>query len=100
MKKRSKSNKTSYIKDIVNTLESLSDRYNKIPLYAHISLAIADYPKNYSLTDKELAFSLQKYLCELDLDMGRYIIPESEINSIMNDDLFDNIYDEDEFEDY
>lgn len=82
-------------------LHILQELHKDFPTYnlgRHISTALADYGDIWGLTDKELAFALDKYKAELEMDVPH--TDDSELEKIIKEGMdLDNILKEED-EDY
>jgi len=86
----------NYKIEIINVLKELSRQYPKQALAQHLSLALADYNKNFDgISDKELYFIFEKYRCEKELDTN-----PSELDMIIKDGMNLDTNLEDDEEDY
>lgn len=91
------SKKTHYQKAL-HTLQELNKSFPTYNLGRHLSTALADYGDIWGLTDKELAFALDKYKTELEMDVPH--TDEKEIDRIIKEGMdLDNILKEED-EDY
>ena len=87
--------KKNHYNDALDTLKELHKSYPTYNLGRHLSTALADYGDTWGLSDKELAFALNKYKSELDMDVPHP--DESEIDKIIKDGMdLDNILKEEE----
>jgi hypothetical protein len=92
------SKKTHYQKAL-QTLQELNKSFPTYNLGRHLSTALSDYGDIWGLTDKELAFALDKYKTELEMDVPH--TDEKELDKIIKEGMdLDNILKEDEEEDY
>lgn len=93
------SKKTPY-QQVLNTLLELNKDFPTYNLGRHLATALDDYGDIWGITDKELAYALDKYKAELGLDVPH--TDESEIDKIIKDGMdLDNILkEEDEYGDY
>jgi hypothetical protein len=65
----------------------------------HLATALDEYGDVWGITDKELAFTLDKYKSQLDMDIQRY--EEKEIDKIIKQGMdLDNILKEEDSGDY
>lgn len=84
-----------------HALQTLQELHKDFPTYnmgRHLSTALADYGDIWGLNDKELAFALNKYKTELEMDVPH--TDESEIDKIIKEGMdLDNILKEED-EDY
>lgn len=94
------SKKPNYFRQTVKLLEELHKSHPSFSMGRHLSSALSDYGDCWGMSDKELAFALEKYQAQLDA-----YEPESEIERIIADTnrLFDPkdplLFDEEEDED-
>jgi hypothetical protein len=94
------SKKTPY-QQALQTLQELHKDFPTYNLGRHLATALSDYGDIWGLTDKELAFALNKYKAELEMDVPH--TDESEIDKIIKEGMdLDNILkeEEDEYGDY
>lgn len=85
------------------TLHTLQELHKDFPTYnmgRHLATALADYGDIWGLTDKEIAFALDKYKAELEMDVPH--TDDSELEKIIKEGMdLDNILkEEDEDGDY
>lgn len=91
------SKKTHY-QQALHTLQELHKSFPTYNLGRHLSTALSDYGDTWGLTDKELAFALDKYKTELEMDVPH--TDEKEIDRIIKEGMdLDNILKEED-EDY
>lgn len=91
------SKKTHY-QQALHTLQELHKDFPTYNLGRHLATALADYGDIWGLTDKELAFALDKYKTELEMDVPH--TDEKEIDRIIKEGMdLDNILKEED-EDY
>lgn len=92
------SKKTHYQKAL-QTLQELHKSFPTYNLGRHLSTALSDYGDIWGLTDKEIAFALDKYKTELEMDVPH--TDDKELDKIIKEGMdLDNILKEDEEEDY
>ena len=94
------SKKTHY-QQALHTLQELHKNFPTYNLGRHLATALSDYGDIWGLNDKEIAFALDKYKAELEMDVPH--TDESEIDKIIKDGMdLDNILkeEEDEYGDY
>lgn len=94
------SKKTHY-QQALHTLQELHKDFPTYNLGRHLATALADYGDIWGLNDKEIAFALDKYKTELEMDVPH--TDESEIDKIIKEGMdLDNILKEedDEYGDY
>lgn len=91
------SKKTPY-QQALQTLQELHKDFPTYNMGRHLSTALDGYGDIWGLTDKELAFALNKYKAELEMDVPH--TDESEIDKIIKEGMdLDNILKEED-EDY
>lgn len=91
------SKKTHY-QQALHTLQELHKDFPTYNLGRHLATALADYGDIWGLNDKEIAFALNKYKTELEMDVPH--TDESEIDKIIKEGMdLDNILKEED-EDY
>ena len=92
--------KINYKSKIIQTLKDLAKQYPAQTLSQHIGLATFDYPTIDALSDKELFFALEKYMCEKQLDMVQGTLDKPRnfsIEKIVEEGMdLDNILNEEE----
>ena len=80
------------------SLHILQELHKDFPTYnlgRHLATALADYGDIWGMTDKELAFALEKYKSEIEMDIPHP--DESEIDRIIKDGMdLDNILKEED----
>ena len=92
------SKKTHY-QQALQTLQELNKSFPTYNLGRHLSTALDEYGDLWGMTDKELAFALDKYKTEIEMDVPH--VDETEIDKIIKEGMdLDNILKEDEEEDY
>jgi hypothetical protein len=93
------SKKTPY-QQVLHTLQELHKDFPTYNLGRHLATALDDYGDIWGMTDREMAYALNKYMAELELDVPH--TDESEIDKIIKDGMdLDNILkEEDEYGDY
>jgi hypothetical protein len=81
-----------------HSLHILQELHKDFPTYnlgRHLATALADYGDIWGLTDKELAFALEKYKAEIEMDVPH--ADDSEIEKIIKEGMdLDNILKEEE----
>lgn len=91
------SKKTHY-QQALHTLQELHKDFPTYNMGRHLATALSDYGDIWGLNDKELAFALDKYKTELEMDVPH--TDESEIDKIIKEGMdLDNILKEED-EDY
>lgn len=94
------SRKVSYFRQIVKTLEDLHKIYPMYSMGRHLSTALDGCGDVWGMSDKELAFLLDKYKTRMDLDIP-HIEDSRELEKIMREGMdLDNIFMEEENGDY
>lgn len=94
--------KKNYKKEILNKIKEIINNNPNIPVSTHLVTAFSDYTSFEhfdGVSDKELFYLLEKYVCEIELDM---IASPEELEKIVKDaeKLTRGFpYDEDEEED-
>lgn len=79
----------------IHILQELHKDFPTYNLGRHLATALADYGDIWGLTDKELAFALDKYKAEIEMDIPH--ADESEIDKIIKEGMdLDNILKEEE----
>lgn len=74
--------KATYFGQIVDILKSLKAKYPNQGVGQHLSMALAEYPNYWGMSDKEFLFAMQKYKFELDENI---LPPEQEIEKIVEE---------------
>jgi hypothetical protein len=91
------SKKTHYQK-CLHTLQELHKSFPTYNLGRHLSTALDEYGDVWGMTDKELAFALDKYKTKLEMDVPH--TDEAELDKIIREGMdLDNILKEED-EDY
>lgn len=89
--------KANYYNQAISILQELHKDHPTYNMGRHISTALDGYGDVWGMTDKELAFALEKYKAEL----GINIVPEEDIDKIVNDGLnLDSLFKEEDNGDY
>lgn len=87
------------VTDYAQVIKLLTDLKKEYPSYSmgqHIATAIADYGDPWGITDKELAFALEKYKTELEFN----VVTDQEVDKIVKDaQNLDKLFQEEEDED-
>jgi hypothetical protein len=79
----------------LHTLQELHKNFPTYNLGRHLATALADYGDIWGMTDKEIAFALDKYKSEIEMDVPHP--DESEIDRIIKEGMdLDNILKEEE----
>ena len=87
--------KNNHYNDSLHTLQELHKSFPTYNLGRHLATALADYGDIWGMTDKELAFALNKYKSEIEMDVPHP--DESEIDKIIKEGMdLDNILKEED----
>jgi hypothetical protein len=79
----------------LHTLQELHKNFPTYNLGRHLATALSDYGDIWGMTDKEIAFALDKYKSEIEMDVPHP--DESEIDRIIKEGMdLDNILKEEE----
>jgi len=85
----------NYYNEVISILQELHKNFPAYNIGRHLATALDGYGDIWGMTDKELAFSLNKYKSQLDLDIPH--TDESEIDKIIKEGMdLDNILKEEE----
>ena len=85
----------NYYNQVIHTLQELHKNYPTYNLGRHLATALDEYGDTWGITDKEMAFALDKYKSQLDMDIPH--TDESEIDRIIKDGMdLDNILKEED----
>lgn len=88
------SKKNNY-QQALHTLQELHKDFPTYNLGRHLATALSDYGDIWGMTDKELAYALDKYKAELEMDVPH--TDESELDRIIKEGMdLDNILKEEE----
>jgi len=88
------SKKNNYQQSL-HTLQELHKDFPTYNLGRHLATALADYGDIWGITDKELAFALDKYKSELQMDVPH--TDDSELEKIIKEGMdLDNILKEED----
>jgi len=88
------SKKNNYQQSL-HTLQELHKDFPTYNLGRHLATALADYGDIWGITDKELAFALDKYKSELQMDVPH--TDDSELDRIIKEGMdLDNILKEED----
>ena len=88
------SKKTHYT-EVISILLELHKDFPTYNLGRHLATALADYGDIWGMTDKEIAFALDKYKSEIEMDVPHP--DESEIDRIIKEGMdLDNILKEED----
>ena len=89
--------KPNHYEKILAVLTELKETFPTYNLGRHIETALDGYKDVWGMTDKEIAYALDKYKVELEMDVPHP--DESEIDKIIKEGMdLDNILKEDEEE--
>lgn len=84
---------------ILHLLQELHICYPTYNMGRHLSTILDEYGNIWGITDKELAFVLEKYKAKLDMDIPH--TDDSELENIIREGMdLDNILKEDDGEEY
>ena len=87
--------KKNYYNDSLHTLQELHKSFPTYNLGRHLATALSDYGDIWGMTDKEIAFALDKYMSELELDVPH--TDDSELDRIIKEGMdLDNILNEED----
>jgi len=87
--------KKNYYQQALHTLQELHKDFPTYNMGRHLATALSDYGDVWGMTDKELAFTLDKYKAELEMDVPH--TDESELDRIIKEGMdLDNILKEEE----
>ena len=87
--------KNNHYTDALHTLQELHKSFPTYNLGRHLATALSDYGDIWGMTDKELAYALNKYKAELEMDVPH--TDESELEKIIKEGMdLDNILKEEE----
>lgn len=90
--------KKNYYNSVIHTLQELHKEFPEYNMGRHIATALDEYGDIWGMTDKELAFAMDKYKTKLEMDIPH--ADESEIDKIIKEGMdLDNILKEED-EDY
>lgn len=90
--------KANYYNQVLHLLQQLHVTYPTYNMGRHLATALDGYGDVWGLTDKEIAFALEKYKSELDLDIPH--TDEKEIDQIIREGMdLDNILKDQDVED-
>jgi hypothetical protein len=88
------SKKNNY-QQALHTLQELHKDFPTYNLGRHLATALSDYGDIWGITDKELAFALDKYKSELEMDVPH--TDDSELDRIIKEGMdLDNILKEED----
>ena len=92
--------KPNYYNQIIHLLQQLHLAYPEYNMGKHLATSLDEYGDLWGLTDKEIAFALEKYKTQLEMDIPH--TDENEIDQIIKDamNLEDILKEEDNGEDY
>ena len=85
----------NYYNKVLHILQELHKDFPTYNLGRHLATALADYGDIWGMTDKEIAFALDKYKSEIEMDVPHP--DESEIDRIIKEGMdLDNILKEED----
>jgi len=88
-------NKKNNYQQSLHILQELHKDFPTYGLGRHLATALSDYGDIWGITDKELAFALDKYKSELEMDVPH--TDDSELDKIIKDGMdLDNILKEED----
>ena len=88
------SKKTPYI-EVISILQELNKSFPTYNIGRHLATALDGYGDIWGMTDKEIAFALNKYKSEIEMDVPH--ADESELEKIIKEGMdLDNILKEEE----
>jgi hypothetical protein len=92
--------KKNHYEKVLSILQDLHKDFPTYNLGRHLSTALADYGDIWGMTDKELAFALEKYKTEIEMDVPH--TDDSELDKIIKDgmDLENILKEEEDYGDY
>lgn len=87
--------KKNHYQQALQTLQELHKDFPTYNLGRHLATALSDYGDIWGITDKELAFALDKYKNEIEMDVPH--TDESELDKIIKEGMdLDNILKEED----
>jgi len=87
--------KPNYYNQAIQTLQKLHAAYPEYNMGRHLATALDEYGDIWAITDKEVAFALDKYRMQLEMDVPR--TEEDEIARIIKEGMdLDNLFKEEE----
>lgn len=87
------SKKANYYNQVVHLLQDLHKLYPTYNIGRHLSTALADYGDVWGIPDKEVAYALQKYKAQLEMDVPH----EEDLDKIIQDGMdLDRMFREEE----
>jgi len=88
-------NKKNNYQQSLHTLQELHKDFPTYNLGRHLATALSDYGDIWGMTDKEIAFALDKYKSELEMDIPH--TDDSELDKIIKEGMdLDNILKEED----
>lgn len=88
-------NKKNNYQQSLHTLQELHKNFPTYNLGRHLATALSDYGDIWGMTDKEIAFALDKYKSELEMDVPH--TDDSELDKIIKEGMdLDNILKEED----
>ena len=88
-------NKKNNYQQSLHTLQELHKDFPTYNLGRHLATALSDYGDIWGMTDKEIAFALDKYKSELEMDVPH--TDDSELDKIIKEGMdLDNILKEED----
>lgn len=87
--------KRNYYHQVIHTLQELHKSFPTYNMGRHLSTALDEYGDVWGMTDKEIAFAIDKYKTKLEMDIPH--TDESELEKIIKDGMdLDNLFKEEE----
>lgn len=87
----------NYYNQVIHTLQKLHAAYPEYNMGRHLATALDEYGDVWAMTDKEIAFALEKYKTQLEMDIPRE--EKSEIERIIKEGMdLDNLFKEEEID--
>ena len=87
--------KPNYYNQVIHTLQKLHADFPNYNMGRHLATALDEYGDVWGMTDQELAFALDKYRTQLEMDFPR--VEADEIARIIREGMdLDNILKEEE----
>ena len=87
--------KPNYYNQAIQTLQKLHSAYPEYNMGRHLATALDEYGDIWTVTDKEIAFALDKYRMQLEMDVPR--TEEDELERIIKEGMdLDNLFKEEE----
>lgn len=93
--------KVNYTNKVIKILQDLHSEYPTFGLGRHLATALSDYGDYWGIPDKELAFALERYKTQLELDQNE-ICSDEYVEKIQKDaqDLTTILKEEDEEDEF